>query len=127
MSKNIIYTPEAPQPVGPYSQAILVDDTLYVSGQIAIDPKTGDLVTRDIEAQTHQVMKNLQAILSAANMTLDQVIKCSVFVQDMAMYQRINQVYSEYFDDQKAPARELVEVSNLPKYVDVEISLIAHK
>lgn len=125
--RTIINTKEAPAPVGPYNQAILVGSALYVSGQIAFDVLTGDLITHTIEEETHQVMKNLKAILAAADMTLDHVVKCSVFVSDMQMYSRINAVYSTYFDDETAPARELVEVANLPKYVNVEISLIAHK
>ena len=125
--KKIIQTSQAPAPVGPYNQAIQVGNTLYVSGQIALDPQSGELLTQDIETETHQVMKNLKAILSEANMTFQNAIKCSVFVSDMAMYSRINAVYSEYFDDDFAPARELVEVANLPKYVNVEISLIAYK
>lgn len=124
--KKIIETASAPSPVGPYNQAIVAGHTLYVSGQIAIDPVTGDLVQADIEAETHQVMKNLSAILTEAGASFEDVVKCSVFVKDMQMYGRINAVYSSYFDDATAPARELVEVSNLPKFVNVEISLIAH-
>ena len=124
--KKIIETAAAPSPVGPYNQAILAGKTLYVSGQIAIDPSTGVLVQSDIEAETHQVMKNLSAILTQAGSSFEDVVKCSVFVKDMHMYGRINTVYSSYFDDATAPARELVEVSNLPKFVNVEISLIAH-
>ena len=99
-------------------------DTLYVSGQIAINPATGELVTHNIEAETHQVMRNLGEILKEAKATFEDVLKCSVFVADMSMYSRINAVYSEYFNDDTAPARELVEVANLPKYVNVEISAI---
>jgi 2-iminobutanoate/2-iminopropanoate deaminase len=124
--KKIIETALAPSPVGPYNQAIVAGHTLYVSGQIAIDPVTGDLVQADIEAETHRVMKNLSAILTEAGASFEDVVKCSVFVKDMQMYGRINAVYSSYFDDATAPARELVEVSNLPKFVNVEISLIAH-
>jgi 2-iminobutanoate/2-iminopropanoate deaminase len=122
--KKIIQTNQAPAPVGPYNQAIIHNGTLYVSGQIAIDPSTGTLVTSDIEAETHQVMKNLKAILTEAGVTFEAVLKCSVFVSDMGNYGRINAVYSEYFNDDTAPARELVEVANLPKYVNVEISCI---
>ncbi len=125
--KKIIYTPDAPNPVGPYNQAVLANGVLYVSGQIAINPQTGSLVTEDIEKQTHQVMRNLSAVLAAADMDFEHVLKCSVFVSDMALYSRINAVYSSYFEDLTAPARELVEVSNLPKFADVEISLIAQK
>lgn len=124
--KKIIETTAAPSPVGPYNQAVLVGPTLYVSGQIAIDPTTGNLDQSDIETETHRVMKNLAAILTEAGSSFEDVVKCSVFVKDMHMYSRINAVYASYFDDNSAPARELVEVSNLPKFVNVEISLIAH-
>ncbi|MEL6142359.1 MAG: RidA family protein [Bacteroidota bacterium] len=123
--KKIINTPNAPAPVGPYNQAILVNGMLYVSGQVAIDPASGELVNGSIEEETHQVMKNLQAILTEAGITFEHVLKCSVFVSDMGNYGRINDVYAEYFNEDTAPARELVEVANLPKYVNVEISLIA--
>ena len=125
MSKKIINTPNAPAPVGHYNQSVLANGTLYVSGQIAIDPPTGDLITSTIEDETHQVMKNLGQILQEAGMTYENIVKCSVFVKDMGMYGRINAVYAEYFDESTAPARELVEVVNLPKYVNVEISVIA--
>ena len=123
--KSVIETTNAPAPVGPYSQAIQVGHLLFVSGQIALDPKTGDLVQDSIEAETHQVLKNLQAILKKAGAQLKDVVKCSVFVKDMHQYQAINTVYAEYFDEATAPARELVEVANLPKFVNVEISAIA--
>lgn len=123
--KTIINTPNAPSPVGPYNQATLANGTLYVSGQIAIHPPTGEIINSDIEAETRQVMHNLKAILTEANLTFEHVVKCSVFVKDMGMYSRINAVYAEFFDEDTAPARELVEVVNLPKYVNVEISLIA--
>jgi len=122
--KIIIQTDQAPAPVGPYNQAIIHNGTLYVSGQIAINPTTGDLVTDNIEVETHQVMKNIGAILTKAGASFEDVIKCSVFVSDMGNYGRINAVYSEYFNDDTAPVRELVEVANLPKYVNVEISAI---
>lgn len=122
--KKIIQTDQAPAPVGPYNQAIIHNGTLYVSGQIAINPATGDLVTENIEEETHQVMKNIGAILKEAEVTFEDVIKCSVFVSDMENYSRINTVYSKYFNDDTAPVRELVEVANLPKYVNVEISAI---
>ena len=122
--KIIIQTDQAPAPVGPYNQAIIHNGTLYVSGQIAINPTTGDLVTDNIEVETHQVMKNIGAILTKAGSSFEDVIKCSVFVSDMGNYGRINAVYSEYFNDDTAPVRELVEVANLPKYVNVEISAI---
>ncbi len=123
--KEIIQTNQAPAPVGPYNQAIRSNGLLFISGQIAIDPASGQLVTDSIEAETHQVMKNLQAILRQAGLGFEHVLKCSVFVSDMQMYSRINAVYAEYFDDDTAPARELVEVANLPKFVNVEISAIA--
>ena len=124
MSKTIIQTNNAPDPVGPYNQATLHNGTLYVSGQIAIDPATGKLVTENIEAETHQVLKNIGAILEEAGTSFDNVLKCSVFVFDMNMYSRINAVYAQYFNEATAPARELVEVRNLPKFVNVEISAI---
>lgn len=123
--KKIINTLNAPSPVGPYNQSVLANGTLYMSGQIAIDPSTGNLVLDNIEDETHQVFKNIKAVLSEAGMTLGNVVKCSVFVADMEMYGRINAVYAQYFDEDTAPARELVEVANLPKYVNVEISCIA--
>ena len=123
--KKIIETKHAPAPVGPYNQAIIHNGTLYASGQIALDPATGKLIMDNIEAETHQVMKNIQAVLTEAGITFENVIKCSVFVSDMNNYSRINAVYSEYFNDDTAPARELVEVANLPKFVNIEISVIA--
>ena len=122
--KEIICSEEAPAPVGPYSQAVRIGQILFVSGQIALDPHTGDLVTETIEEETHQVMKNLSAIVQAAGVTLEEVVKCSVFVTDMQLYERINTIYALYFDEATAPARELIEVTNLPKYVNVEISAI---
>ncbi len=123
--KKIIETSNAPAPVGPYNQAIEYNGMLFASGQIAIEPSTGNLVTDSIEAETHQVMKNVKAILTEAGMTFENVLKCSVFVKDMHLYGRINAVYAEYFDEATAPARELVEVANLPKFVNIEISVIA--
>jgi 2-iminobutanoate/2-iminopropanoate deaminase len=125
--KKIILSKNAPSPVGPYSQAILYGDTLYISGQIAIDPPTGKIVNDTIEDETRQVMKNLGAMLTEAGMSFENVLKCSVFVKDMHMYSRINTVYAEFFDEDTAPARELVEVANLPKFVNIEISVIAGK
>ncbi len=122
--KKIIESKNAPAPVGPYSQAVQVANLLFVSGQIAIDPGSGTLVTTDIESETKQVMTNLQAIIEAAGATMQDVVKCSVFVKDMHLYARINDVYATYFDEKTAPARELVEVANLPKFVNVEISAI---
>ncbi len=123
--KKILNTSNAPAPVGPYNQATHHNGTLYVSGQIAINPATGELVTDNIEAETKQVMENLKAILTNAGASFENVLKCSVFVSDMGNYSRINTVYATYFDEATAPARELVEVANLPKYVNVEVSLIA--
>lgn len=123
--KKIIKTDKAPAPVGPYNQAIIHNGTLYASGQIALDPITGELVLDDIETETRQVMNNIQAILEEAGLTFRDVIKCSIFVSDINNYGRINAVYASYFDEANAPARELVEVANLPKLVNVEISVIA--
>jgi len=123
--KKIYQTNKAPAPVGPYNQAIAHQGTLYISGQIALDPASGELVTGTIEQETRQVMDNVQAILAEAGLTFDDVIKCSIFVSDMNNYSRINTVYAEYFDEKTAPARELVEVANLPKFVNIEISAIA--
>ena len=125
--KTIITTDKAPQPIGPYSQAVLVGNTLYTSGQIALHPETGELVMDSIEVETTQVMKNLKAVLEAANMTFENVIKASIFISDMNSFGAINAVYAQYFDEATAPARETVEVANLPKFVNVEISVIAIK
>jgi len=123
--KKIWNTDKAPAPVGPYNQAIQHGNTLFVSGQIAIDPSNGELITSDIESETHQVLKNIGAILENAGTNFENIIKCSVFVSDMNLYSRINAVYAEYFNEDTAPARELVEVANLPKFVNIEISVIA--
>ena len=123
--KKIIKTSNAPDPVGPYNQAVVHNYTLYVSGQIAINPATGELVLDDIEKETRQVMENHKAILAEAGLTFGDVLKCTIFVSDMGNYGRINAVYGEYFDERTAPARELVEVARLPKDVNIEISLIA--
>ena len=122
--KKIITIKNAPEPVGPYSQAILQGDTLYSSGQIAIDPKTNSLILDSIEKETHQVMKNIEAILDAAKMNWDNVIKCSIFLSDMNNFSEINEIYASYFTN-NYPARETVEVACLPKNVNVEISFIA--
>jgi 2-iminobutanoate/2-iminopropanoate deaminase len=127
MSKKIIYTPDAPNPIGPYNQATLMNNFLFISGQIAIDPGSGELVIDSIENETHQVLKNLGAILKAAGFGFDDVLKASVFVKNMGDFARINSVYAQYFDESTAPARELVEVVNLPRYVNIEISVIASK
>lgn len=123
--KKIVNSTNAPAPVGPYNQAIAHNGTLYVSGQIALDPSTGELVMGSIEEETHQVMKNIKAVLSEANISFEHILKCSVFVSDMNNYSQINAVYAAYFDENTAPARELVEVANLPKFVNIEISVIA--
>ena len=125
--KKIIYTDKAPAPIGPYSQAILTGNTLYTSGQIAIDPETGELILNDIETETRQVMKNLSAVLSAAGMTFADVVKTTIFISDMNDFAKINGVYGSYFSEENAPARETVQVSVLPKRVNVEISMIAAK
>jgi 2-iminobutanoate/2-iminopropanoate deaminase len=124
MSKIIITSHHAPAPIGPYSQATMANGTLYVSGQIAIDPLSGKIITDDILAETHQVMKNLQYILNAADMDFDNVVKCTIFIRDMDKFQQINGIYGQYFV-KNHPARETVEVSRLPKDVNVEISCIA--
>jgi len=125
--KKIIETPHAPAPIGPYSQAVLFDDTLYTSGQIAIDPVTGNLVSGDITEETKQVMKNIGAVLEAAGMTYEQVLKTTIFIKDMNDFQKINAVYGSFFNETTAPARETVEVARLPKDVNVEISVLARK
>lgn len=125
--KKIINTSKAPAPIGPYNQAILVGNTLYTSGQIALDPETMELVTSDIKTETRQVMENMKAVLAAANMTFENVIKTSIFISDMNTFSQINEVYGSYFNEDTAPARETVEVANLPKFVSVEISMIAMK
>ena len=123
--KKIINTTKAPAPIGPYNQAVLVGNTLYTSGQIALHPETMALVLDDIKTETKQVMENMKEVLAAANMNFDNVIKSSIFVSDMHNFTEINEVYGSYFDETSAPARETVEVANLPKFVNVEISMIA--
>ncbi|MBK8668912.1 MAG: RidA family protein [Saprospiraceae bacterium] len=123
--KTIINAALAPSPVGPYNHSVLAGDTLYVSGQIAINQSEGRIILDNIEDETHQVMKNIGYILAEAGMTYENIAKCSVFVADMEQYGRSNAVYGTYFNEATAPARELVQVSNLPKYVNVEISCIA--
>jgi len=123
--KQIINTPSAPAPIGPYNQSTLFNGMLFVSGQIALDPATGELVLENIEAETHRVLQNVQAILEAAGSGFEKVLKASVFVKDMNMFGRINAVYGEYFNPEWAPARELVQVAELPRFVNVEISVIA--
>lgn len=125
--KKIIFTEKAPNPVGPYNQAIMAGNTLYLSGQIAINAKTGELINTSIEEETKQVLNNLSYVLEAADMSFENVVKCTVFVADMKQYATINKIYMSYFGEENAPARELVEVAALPKYVNVEISAVAVK
>jgi len=125
--KTIITTPDAPAPIGPYNQAVLIGNTLYTSGQIAINPQTNNLVLEDLSEETKQVMENLKAVLNAAGMTFRHVVKSSIFISDMDNFSLINEVYGSYFEDADAPARETVEVARLPKNVNVEISMIAFK
>ena len=124
MEKHRINSLQAPAPIGPYSQAIRAGQTLYVSGQIALDAQSGELIQGDIQTETHKVMENLQAILNEAGADFTHVVKCSIFVKSMGDFQAINEVYGSYFSD-LPPARETVEVSCLPKNVNVEISCIA--
>lgn len=125
--KKIVNTSKAPDPIGPYNQAVLIKDTLYISGQIALDPATGELIKGDVKTETKQSLENLKAILEAADMTFENVVKTSIFIKDMNQFSQINEVYGTYFDPETAPARETVEVANLPKFVNVEISMIAVK
>jgi 2-iminobutanoate/2-iminopropanoate deaminase len=127
MSKTIINTADAPAPIGPYNQAVLVGDTLYTSGQIALNPKTMELVTDTIATETKQVMENMKAVLKAADMTFENVVKSTIFIMDMNDFGAINTVYGSYFNEATAPARETVQVAGLPKNVNVEISMIAIK
>jgi 2-iminobutanoate/2-iminopropanoate deaminase len=126
MSTTVIYSEQAPAPIGPYSQAILAGNTLYVSGQIAIDPTSGELMNDSIENETTQVMKNLEAVLEAAGMTFGNIVKTTIFLKDMNTFATVNSIYGKSFQ-QNPPARETVEVSRLPKDVRVEISCIAVK
>ena len=123
--KTIIQTSKAPAPIGPYNQAVLVDNTLYASGQIALDPNTMELVNQNIETETSQVMKNLSEVLKAARMDFADVVKTTIFLYDMRDFANVNAVYGSYFDHKVAPARETVQVAALPKNVRVEISVIA--
>ncbi|MFT6935119.1 MAG: 2-iminobutanoate/2-iminopropanoate deaminase [Maribacter sp.] len=125
--KKIINTDNAPAPIGPYNQAILSGNTLYISGQIPMDPKTGTLIEGDIKKETKQSMENLKAILTAADMNFDHVVKSTIFLKDMHQFSKVNEVYGTYFNAKTAPARETVEVANLPKFVNVEISMLAVK
>lgn len=123
--KKIIFTDKAPAPIGPYNQAVLSGNTLYASGQIAINPESGELITDNINDETDQVMKNIAAILEAAGMTFENVVKSTIFIMDMNNFGAINTVYGSYFNEKTAPARETVQVACLPKNVNVEISIIA--
>jgi 2-iminobutanoate/2-iminopropanoate deaminase len=122
--KKVIRTGKAPAPIGPYNQAIQSGDTLYVSGQIALDPESGDLKTGNIREETHLVMRHLGSILAEAEMDYKHIVKCSIFIKNMDQFAQINEVYATYFEDMP-PARETVEVARLPKDVNVEISAIA--
>jgi len=126
MSKQIINTPDAPLPIGPYNQAILAGDTLYIAGQICLDPETGKLKNKDVQEETRQVMVNLEAILKAAGMGFENVVKTTIFITDMHQFTAINEVYGKYFS-KDFPARETVQVAALPKFVNVEVSMIAVK
>ena len=126
MEKKIIRTDNAPAPIGPYNQAIQFGNMLFISGQIALDSKTGNLVQDDIKTETRQVMNNLQAILHEAGMDFSHVLKTSIFLMDMGQFGQVNEVYGSYFSDY-APARETVQVAGLPRGVKVEISMIAGK
>ena len=125
MKKTIITTHRAPAPIGPYNQAVLIDNTLYLSGQIPLIPESMKLIERDLEAETKQVMENLNAVLGAAEMTFENVVKSSIFLSDMNNFSIVNEVYGRYFNEKTAPARETVEVANLPKFVRIEIAMIA--
>lgn len=126
MANNVVYSPQAPEPIGPYSQAILAGNMLFVSGQIAIQKSSGNLITGNVEDETTQVMTNLNEVLKAANLTFKDVVKCSIFLKDMGDFPKVNAIYGQFFTE-NPPARETVEVSRLPKDVNVEISCIAVK
>ena len=123
--KKLIFTNEAPAPIGPYNQAIMFGNTLYTSGQIAIHPTSGELITSTIELETEQVMQNLKAVLEAAKMTFENVIKTTIYITNMNDFAKINSVYGKYFNESNAPARETVQVACLPKNVNIEISVVA--
>lgn len=125
--KKIIFTENAPVPIGPYNQAVLVGNTLYTSGQIAINPTTNELVLDTIEKETEQVMENMKAVLKAANMNFENVVKSTIFIINMGDFAKINSVYANYFNEKTAPARETVQVACLPKNVNIEISMLAIK
>ena len=125
--KRIINTSNAPKPIGPYNQAVISGDLMFISGQVAFDPNTDELVLDDIQTETKQVMENLKSILEEANLSFKNVVKTTIFLSDMDDFQQVNEVYGSYFSNDQAPARETVEVSRLPKDVNVEISMIAQK
>ncbi|MHA7057041.1 RidA family protein [Aquimarina sp. M1] len=125
--KKIITTTKAPAPIGPYNQAIMSGNMLYTSGQIAINPDTGELVMDNITVETEQVMQNLKGILEEVQMTFENIIKTTIFLNDMNTFSKVNEVYGSYFNEDTAPARETVAVAALPKFVNVEISVIAVK
>lgn len=124
MTKEVIYSAQSPEPIGPYSQAVKAGNVVWVSGQIALQKTTGNLITSDIQAETQQVMKNLESILKAAGTNFSKVVKATIFLKDMNDFPKVNEVYGKHFTDQP-PARETVEVSRLPKDANVEISCIA--
>ena len=124
MEKQFITTKQAPEPIGPYNQAVLVNNTLYISGQICLDAATGQLKNKDIQEETHQVMQNLRAILSEAKMNFSNVVKTSIFLTDMGKFSEVNEIYGKYFQGD-FPARETIQVAALPRFVSVEISMIA--
>lgn len=125
MSKQIIHVPNAPRPIAPYSPAIIANGLVFVSGQIPLNPSTGQMVQETIAAETHQVMQNVAAVLAAAGSNWDKVVKATIFLTDMNDYAVVNEIYGQYFDNQTAPARECVQVGRLPKDAHVEISVIA--
>jgi len=125
--KKIINSPKAPVPIGPYSQAVLANNTLYLSGQIGLNPATMELVEGGIMKETDQVMQNLKSVLEAAEMNFEHVVKSSIFLADMNDFKIVNKVYNSYFKNDSAPARETIAVKALPKTVNVEISMIAIK
>jgi len=126
MERNVITTKNAPEPIGPYNQAVLVNNMLFISGQVCIDPVTGELKNKTLQDETHQVMHNLKAILQQAGMDFENVVKTTIFITDMNRFSEMNEIYGKYFTH-NFPARETVQISALPKLVNVEISMIAVK
>ena len=126
MSRSVVFSSEAPEPIGPYSQAVLAGNMLFVSGQIAIEKSTGNIRTANVEEETEQIMVNIRHILRSANMDFSNVVKCSIFLKNMGDFPRVNAIYGKYFPNDP-PARETVEVSALPKNVNIEISCIGMK